>query len=151
MTHHTHHTHSTLTRLTIDLKYFKHMGKIFVPLPNVIDKQNEINQDQKSVPYKINKNQKSTPRNNSNLTKHSKTDQRQKSKSIRIFYQNTRGLKTKTDNFLLSLMSEDYDIVAIVESWLSPDINTSELFDDRYEVYRQDRCEGTSTKKKALS
>lgn len=37
--------------------------------------------------------------------------------------------------------------MAIVETNLSPDINSRELFDARYEVYRQDRCEGGDTKK----
>uniref|UniRef100_A0A8D9E6L4 Uncharacterized protein n=1 Tax=Cacopsylla melanoneura TaxID=428564 RepID=A0A8D9E6L4_9HEMI len=62
-----------------------------------------------------------------------------RSKSIRIFYQNIRGLKTKTQEFFLNLLSEDYDVIAIVESWLTPDINSSELFDSRYVVFRQDR------------
>lgn len=46
----------------------------------------------------------------------------------------------------MNLIAEDYDIIAIVESWLTPDINTRELFDSRYEVIRQDRDLSKTTK-----
>lgn len=63
------------------------------------------------------------------------------SKTIRIFYQNTQNIKSssKSQDFYLNLIAEDYDIVAIVESWLTPDINSRGLFDSRYEIVRQGR------------
>uniref|UniRef100_A0A8D8QFL3 Endonuclease/exonuclease/phosphatase domain-containing protein n=1 Tax=Cacopsylla melanoneura TaxID=428564 RepID=A0A8D8QFL3_9HEMI len=58
---------------------------------------------------------------------------------IDIFYQNTNSLKRKTMNFYLNVLSEDHDVIVITESWLSYDITNNEVFDARYDVYRQDR------------
>lgn len=69
--------------------------------------------------------------------------------NLQIFYQNTRGLKTKTHDFFLNLLSEDYDAVALVETFLSPDITNGELFDSRYEVFRQDRTKEQTGKSSA--
>ncbi|KAI5737395.1 hypothetical protein M8J76_013184 [Diaphorina citri] len=41
--------------------------------------------------------------------------------------------------FYLNVLSEDYDVIAIVESWLTSGVNSGELFDPRYQVFRQDR------------
>lgn len=71
-------------------------------------------------------------------------------KEISIFHQNTRGLKTKTKEFYINLLSEDYDLVSITESWLSPDIGTNELFDPRYVVFRQDRDVEKTGKKEVV-
>jgi ribonucleases P/MRP protein subunit RPP40 len=59
--------------------------------------------------------------------------------SLKIYYQNVRGLKTKLNDFYLSLIAADYDIVCLTETWLNPTIRDPELFDDRYIVYRSDR------------
>lgn len=58
---------------------------------------------------------------------------------LSIYYQNVRGLRTKTNSFLLSLASTTFDIIVLTETWLDSDINDSELFDCRYTVYRCDR------------
>lgn len=59
--------------------------------------------------------------------------------SLSIYYQNTRGLRTKTHNFCRQLALENYDIVILTETWLNSGVLSSELFDDRYIVYRRDR------------
>lgn len=33
----------------------------------------------------------------------------------------------------------DYDVIILTETWLNEDISSTELFDDRYDVYRRDR------------
>lgn len=56
-----------------------------------------------------------------------------------IYYQNTRGLKTKTKSFYENLLNSDHSIVCLVETWLQDNISSSELFDDRFFVVRGDR------------
>lgn len=67
-----------------------------------------------------------------------------KKRSIQIFYQNANSLRRKTHEFYLNILNEDYEIIVITESWLCDDINDSELFDDRYNVFRQDRRKANS-------
>lgn len=55
------------------------------------------------------------------------------------FYQNVRGLRTKTKIFYNNLLNCNYDIVFLSETWLLPGIFDTELFDSRYSVYRTDR------------
>lgn len=59
--------------------------------------------------------------------------------ALSIYYQNVRGLKTKTSEFKNELLQTNYDIIFLTETWLNPNIYDSELFDDRYVVYRKDR------------
>lgn len=59
--------------------------------------------------------------------------------NLDIYYQNVRGLKSKTDKFRSELLSSSFDVILLCETWLRDDIFTSELFDDRYIVYRNDR------------
>lgn len=58
---------------------------------------------------------------------------------INIYYQNVRGLRTKSHLFYKSLLHTDYDVVCLTETWLLPGIYDEELFDSRYVVYRRDR------------
>lgn len=95
-----------------------------------------------------------TPTLNSNL-KHSPPSRNQfhgpnndSEDSIRILYQNARGLKTKTHKIFQNILSEDFDFIAITESWLSPDIHSNELIDSRYNVFRLDRDPIKSKKKR---
>lgn len=59
---------------------------------------------------------------------------------INIFYQNVRGLRTKTSTFYNSIAAAQHSIVAVTESWATPDIGDSELFPTNYTVNRTDRC-----------
>ena len=59
--------------------------------------------------------------------------------SLSIYYQNVRGLRTKTNEFYMGVVSEDYDLLVITETWLLKGIGDSEIFDDRYSIFRADR------------
>ena len=58
---------------------------------------------------------------------------------LKIYYQNVRGLRTKTSTFKRNLAMCDCDIIALTETWLVDGVSDSELFDDRYIVWRRDR------------
>lgn len=58
---------------------------------------------------------------------------------LRIYYQNVRGLRTKTGDFMRSVLIADYDVIILTETWLREHIFDGELFDVRYVVYRIDR------------
>ncbi|KAG7305587.1 hypothetical protein JYU34_009672 [Plutella xylostella] len=65
---------------------------------------------------------------------------------LRVFYQNVRGLRTKTNVFFRSVLNSDYDIICISETWLLDSIFDAEIFDGRYNLYRTDRdYKGTGT------
>jgi len=50
-----------------------------------------------------------------------------------------RGLRTKTEALYTSVLSEDYDVVGLTETWLNDGIFDAELVDTRYVIERQDR------------
>lgn len=58
---------------------------------------------------------------------------------LNIYYQNVRGLRTKTNSFLRNVYLNSYDIISLTETWLLNSISDSELFDARYLVWRRDR------------
>lgn len=58
---------------------------------------------------------------------------------LKAYYQNVRGLRTKTSDFKISVLSNDYDLIMLSETWLHEHLFDSELFDNRYLVYRNDR------------
>lgn len=58
---------------------------------------------------------------------------------LNIFYQNTRGLRTKLPQFYRSIETNNFDIIIITESWLCDGILDTELCDNRYDVFRYDR------------
>lgn len=68
-------------------------------------------------------------------------------RKLRVYYQNVRGLKTKTSVFRSQLLLQSYDVIVLCETWLREDVFTSELFDDRYVVYRNDRNNESAGKK----
>lgn len=59
--------------------------------------------------------------------------------NLRVYYQNVRGLRTKTELFTRNLRLCNYDIISLTETWLLEDIVDCELFDSRYCVWRRDR------------
>ncbi|CAH2109299.1 unnamed protein product [Euphydryas editha] len=59
--------------------------------------------------------------------------------SLNVYYQNVRGLRTKTHLFYCNLMNSCYDIIILTETWLNSGVSSLELFNDRYVVYRRDR------------
>lgn len=56
-----------------------------------------------------------------------------------IYFQNVRGLKSKTIDILNSVLVNNYDIICLCETWLDDSVASSELFDERYTIYRRDR------------
>ena len=69
-------------------------------------------------------------------------------KSLHVYYQNVRGLRTKIDCFFMSVSSFEYDVVVLTETWLDDCIFSSQLFGDMYSVYRTNRSHLTSRKKR---
>ena len=60
-----------------------------------------------------------------------------------MYYQNVRGLGTKTSQILLASQSIFYDILALSETWLNDSIMNGELFDlSNFSVFRSDRSTG---------
>lgn len=64
------------------------------------------------------------------------------------YYQNVRGLRTKTSTFFRNLQLENYDIIALTETWLNDNITDSELFDERYSVWQRIRRYGVTGQSK---
>lgn len=60
-------------------------------------------------------------------------------KAIKIYHQNVRGLNSKINEFRYQVNNTEYDIIALTETWLNCDVNSSELFNDKYNVFRHDR------------
>lgn len=61
-------------------------------------------------------------------------------KHLKLFYQNVRGLRSKTDLFFDNLLLSDVDIALITETWLCDGILDTELCSsDRYDLFRRDR------------
>lgn len=58
---------------------------------------------------------------------------------LKLYYQNTIGLRTKLAQFLLASTTNDFDIISLTETWLNEDIEDSQLFNTNYNVYRHDR------------
>ena len=45
-----------------------------------------------------------------------------------MYYQNVRGLRTKTVQFYNDVIINDYEVIIITETWLSEGILSEELF-----------------------
>lgn len=65
---------------------------------------------------------------------------------LRIYYQNVRGIRSKTNDLLQAIKANDYNVIILTESWLKEGIFNREFIDDRYEVLRRDRSRSTSSK-----
>lgn len=55
------------------------------------------------------------------------------------YYQNVRGLRTKSQTFFSRVALSDFDFISLTETWLTSDFNDREYFDNRYTVFRCDR------------
>jgi len=56
-----------------------------------------------------------------------------------MYYQNVRGLRTKTVQFYNDVIINDYEVIIITETWLSEGILSEELFPPGYVIHRRDR------------
>lgn len=59
--------------------------------------------------------------------------------SLNIYYQNVRGLRTKTHETYCSTLLCNLDLIFFCETWLNDSIQSCELFNNKYKVYRRDR------------
>lgn len=59
-------------------------------------------------------------------------------KIFKIYYQNIRGVNSKT-NIRSNFSAANYDMIALTETWLQDDFFSSQLFDSSFSVYRSDR------------
>lgn len=58
---------------------------------------------------------------------------------LKIYYQNVRGLRSKTDVVYNNTFSLGADVLLLTETWLSSDVSSGELFYSGYGVFRADR------------
>lgn len=58
---------------------------------------------------------------------------------VDIYYQNARGLRTKASEFFANVLSSNFPIIVISESWLCSDISSNDYFPPNYQVFRKDR------------
>jgi hypothetical protein len=62
------------------------------------------------------------------------------SNNLKFYYQNTRGLRGKiVQNLKQNITIANYDCISLTETWLNGNIESSEIFNDTYNVYRADR------------
>ncbi|XP_055589243.1 uncharacterized protein LOC129741528 [Uranotaenia lowii] len=59
--------------------------------------------------------------------------------TLRLYYQNVRGLRTKIDELFLAVSDPEYDVIVLTETWLNDEITSVQLFGHHYNVYRRDR------------
>lgn len=62
--------------------------------------------------------------------------------SLQVFYQNARGLRTKTTTFYNNLLTSTHDLFAITESGLNSSIHDGELIPCDFKIIRCDRADG---------
>lgn len=58
---------------------------------------------------------------------------------MQLYYQNVRGLRTKTNELFNNVVISEYCVIALTETWLHEGINDGELFGENYLVFRKDR------------
>ncbi|KAK9702162.1 Endonuclease-reverse transcriptase [Popillia japonica] len=65
---------------------------------------------------------------------------------LSVYYQNVRGLRTKTNQLYAQTLDAEYNIIAFTETFLNGSIYDNELFHNRYTVHCRDR-ESTNSEK----
>lgn len=64
---------------------------------------------------------------------------KQKYTDLNIYYQNVRGLRTKSKQFFENLICSNSTLLVLTETWLCPDISSSDYFPPSFRVFRSDR------------
>lgn len=59
--------------------------------------------------------------------------------ALSFFYQNVRGLRSKTSTVFKNSLNSDQNIICLTETWLNNTISSQEVICDLYNVYRRDR------------
>lgn len=67
---------------------------------------------------------------------------------IRFYYQNVRSLNNKVDEFFLTCMDCEYDVIMLTETWLDGSVKPIQLFGDAFTVYTMNRNPANSRRKK---
>lgn len=57
---------------------------------------------------------------------------------LRIYYQNIRGVNTKT-HIRSNFSAANYHMIALTETWIQDNFSSSEIFDESFVVHRSDR------------
>lgn len=56
-----------------------------------------------------------------------------------LYYQNVRGIRTKSNQFFENVLTNEYDVICLTETWLNRNFNSAEYFPREYDVFRADR------------
>ena len=67
---------------------------------------------------------------------------KRKSDSVTIMIVNTQSIRSKKEDLWLNIEEKQPDVVAVTETWLSPNISSSEIIPSDYGVFRKDRADG---------
>lgn len=67
--------------------------------------------------------------------------------SFTVYYQNVRGLRTKSKPFYDNVALSNYDAYCITETWLPQHIGSADYFTAEYTVFRNDRDYATTGQK----
>lgn len=59
--------------------------------------------------------------------------------NLKIYFQNARDLRTKTNEIFTSVSVSMLNIIGLAETWLSSDILSSALFPDNFSICRCDK------------
>lgn len=63
-----------------------------------------------------------------------------KNEFFSLYYQNIRGMSSKSREIYLNVFNNEFDIIVLTETWLTANHLSSEFFNMNYMVYRKDRC-----------
>ena len=60
-----------------------------------------------------------------------------------IYYQNSRSIRGKLDTIYQNVLSMNFHVIVLTETWLNESVLDAEVFDGRYQIFRRDRHSGT--------
>ncbi|CAK1549330.1 unnamed protein product, partial [Leptosia nina] len=66
---------------------------------------------------------------------------------MEVYYQNVNRIRSKTTDLFLNVLNSSYDLICLTETNLTQGVFNSEVFDNRYLVYRKDRYSSCSSKR----
>ena len=84
------------------------------------------------------KESKKVPTARTKIHKYGKVKSPNQHKTLIINFQ---SIKNKTADLEVILNNENPDIISGSETWLNPNIYSSEIFNSNYEIFRQDRSD----------
>lgn len=66
---------------------------------------------------------------------------------FQIYYQNVRGLRSKTKTIYCASVQSDFDIICLTETYLNDGVFDGEVMCDDYQVFRRDRSSTASDRR----